>query len=64
MEYPDHQVISKTQMQKMDLLLKDTQSEFSKTLTNLIFSANNPFQSNFNYIVDQTYLKHEQLKYA
>lgn len=38
----------------MDLHL-DRNPMFQKTLANLIFSANNPFQSNIQFVVDQFY---------
>ena len=36
---------------------ESSNKQFHKTLLNLVFSANNPFQSNFNYIVGQHYVK-------
>lgn len=47
----------------MHLMFNKHDQKFHQTLSNLIFSANNPFQSNFNYIVDQHYVKQEQAKF-
>jgi hypothetical protein len=57
--YLQNQVISKKKVEQMELLFSKHDQKFHKTLSNLILSANNPFQSNFNYIVDQHYVKQE-----
>ena len=41
----------------MESMINSADDTFKSALSNLIFSANNPFQSGFNYVVDKTYLK-------
>jgi len=36
--------------------------EFAATLSNLLFSQNNPFQSNFNFVSDNAHLVREHAK--
>jgi len=60
--YPERQHISLTKIEQMQSLMTQPEDQFKNTLSNLIFSANNPFQSNFDYVVDQNYLKRMHAK--
>ena len=62
LEYPENQHISMTKIDQMQCLMNQPKAAFKNTLSNLIFSANNPFQSDFDYVVDQTYLRRMHAK--
>jgi len=47
-------VITRDNLREINRLL-DNNSDFSVILSNLLFSANNPFQSNFAFISDMSY---------
>ena len=64
LNYPETQVISKENLSQIEnLLSKPENNQFQISLSNLVFSANNPFQSNFSYVVDQAYKKQFMQKF-
>ena len=52
--FPHRQVITRDNIREISRLL-ESNSDFSVILSNLFFSANNPFQSNFAFISDMSY---------
>lgn len=63
LEFPHRQVITKDNLREINRLL-DNNSDFSVILSNLLFSANNPFQSNFAYVSDMSYTEKVAAKIA
>jgi len=57
MKFPKNQVISKDNLDLIKKLQEEHDPKFQITLANLLFSANNPFQSNFSFTHDNTFLE-------